>query len=368
MKYGSISELTFCDTVDVEVSHNLIIVPVNIKGETYRFLFDTGAPFSISEEIQHKLNFETITTGKIVDADDNRTDVTYVGVDTLLLGNTSFCNHTAFVADFNANPILQCMGLDGIIGSNFMHHCNWGIDMQKKQITFTNKPLDSIGTMVPFKTNAQYDLLVSLTLNDLRVTPIKLDYGSNGALSFSNEMFDLLLDRQEIDTFIVQQGSSQSGIIGIAVEINEKISPIDSISLGDILFEDVIAVSGNMELLGTKLLSHFKVWIDWDQRQLYFEENSTDSLTFKTLGISISYSTEKGMYVQSIIEGSDADKMGIENNMKVLKVNELNFPENDFCEYMQLLDTKFESLHLILDYQGVATPFILTKKELFNFN
>lgn len=368
MKYGSVPEVLFEDTVTVDVTHNLIIVPVNIKGEIYRFLYDTGAPFAISKEIQDKYEFSIVSSGKIVDSDDNRTEVNYVSVDTLLLGQTPFTQQTAFVADFNANPILKCMDLDGIIGSNLMHHCNWTIDMQNKQLSFSNSPMDTSGITVPFRTNLQYDVLVDLKLNDLILPSIKLDYGSNGALSLSNELFDLLLEREDIDTFIVQKGLSQSGIIGTAVESNEKLSPIEAISLGELTFENIVAMSGSMELLGTKLLSNYLVSIDWDTHQLHFKANTKDSLMFRSFGASLAYSEEKGVYVQSIIEDSKASKMSIIPNLKVLKVNDLDFTTNDFCEYMLLLDTRPDTLYLELEVEGMPTPFTLIKEELFKYN
>ena len=50
IQMGGISQQEFEEVVDIEVTRGLIIVPVIINGETYRFLFDSGAPFSISEK------------------------------------------------------------------------------------------------------------------------------------------------------------------------------------------------------------------------------------------------------------------------------------------------------------------------------
>ena len=367
MRYGEVLQTPFVDTVDFEIKTGLIIVPVTINDRTYRFLFDTGAPFSVSQQLQDEFKFPKVSQGNLIDSDNNKLTVNYVKVDTTWLGAVPFINQTAFVGDFNANPILECMALDGIIGSNFMHHCNWTIDMQNKQISLTNRALDSCGTKVPFKINRQYDILVPLTFNDSTLVPVKLDYGFNGALNLTNRMYDFLLDRHEIDTFIVRSGLNHGGIVGTSVELYERISPIDSIWLGGILFDDVLATSGHMSLLGTKLLSNYLVSIDWDNKYLYFDNNTNDSLSFSSFGLSVSYSQEKGMYIQSIIEGSEADKMGIEINMSVLAINDLDFVQSpDYCAFITLLDDQPLLLEMtLLTTERDTFRISLEKKDLF---
>src|SRR5210317_1571399 len=75
---GKISEEQFQETIAIEIQNGLIFIPVTIEGKTYRFLFDSGAPLSLSEEVQNKHNFKTISKGTIVDSDDNRNSVAWV--------------------------------------------------------------------------------------------------------------------------------------------------------------------------------------------------------------------------------------------------------------------------------------------------
>lgn len=49
----------------MELIKGVIIIPVEINGKTYRFLFDTGAINSISDDLQEELGFNVVSTGII---------------------------------------------------------------------------------------------------------------------------------------------------------------------------------------------------------------------------------------------------------------------------------------------------------------
>lgn len=118
IKKGDIAENSFEETINLTLQKGLIFTTVKINGNEYRFLFDSGTPLSISEEIQNQYSYKTISRGHIIDSDQNRQKVSWVRLDSIKLGHVSFLNQTAFVADFSANPVLKCLNIDGIIGSN----------------------------------------------------------------------------------------------------------------------------------------------------------------------------------------------------------------------------------------------------------
>ena len=139
IRYGETIEKPFSETVKTEISNGLIIVPVEIDGKSYRFLFDTGATLSISEEIQQKMAYKEVSKGMLVDSDNNRNKVSYVQVDKILIGKIPFTKQTAFVADFTKNPLIACLNIDGIIGANLMRYCHWTIDYQNTEIVLFKK-------------------------------------------------------------------------------------------------------------------------------------------------------------------------------------------------------------------------------------
>lgn len=100
IKNGSVDKENFNTTIDINISNKLIIVPVKINSKTYQFLLDTGAPLSISKELQNEFNFKTVSKGSLKDSDNSRISVDYVGIPKINLGDVGFANQVAFVWRF----------------------------------------------------------------------------------------------------------------------------------------------------------------------------------------------------------------------------------------------------------------------------
>ncbi|WP_372801245.1 aspartyl protease family protein [Lutibacter sp.] len=341
IKYGSvINNKNTTEVVDIEIRKKLIIVPITIKGKKYNFLFDTGAPFSISEEIQKKNNFKVVSKSNIVDSDYNRKKVKWVQVDSINIGNVLFQNQTAFIGDFNANPIMKCLGIDGIIGSNLIRQCNWTIDQEKYSLSLsrkmeTNTLKESI--VLPFKTDYQYNIFIDVNLGQTNIKNILVDYGSNGSFALSDEIFNVLKEKNIISETFMEKGTSQSGIIGKPVKLNREITYSDSLRINNLNIKNVMIRTGKTVSLGNDFLSRFKVSIDWNNKKLYLVKSDKIIDKNNKAGFTISYTVEKGIYIQSVIKNSDAYSKGIRPNMKVIKIDNLDFENgNDFCDYIDI--------------------------------
>ena len=356
--YGKVEQNEFVETVDFEIKEGLIFVPVIVHGKEYRFLFDSGAPFSISDQLRNDYAFKIVSKGNIIDSDDNRKKVNWAQVDSINIGHISFMNQTAFIGDFDANPILQCLEIDGIIGSNLMRHCNWTID-QEQQTLSLNSTIDKNAlnecAIIPFKTDYQYNILIDLNIGQATVRNILMDYGSNGSIALSNEIFTTLKDRNIISEAFLETGVQQNGIIGEPVILNREISLTDSVSIDSIHLKKVMLRTGKTVSVGNNLLSRFSITIDWNNRNLYLCENGNIPDAYRSPGFKLGYSTNKGMYVQSVIKNSIAFQKGVRPKMKVAKIDGLDFENgNDFCDYvghelsdsifLQLIDPKGEKL------------------------
>lgn len=262
IQYGSVTKGSNIEGVNIEIRNKLIIVPITINGKEYRFLFDTGAPFSISDKLQKNNNFKTVSKGNIVDSDNNRKKVKWVQVDSINIGNVSFKNQTAFVGDFDANPIMNCLRIDGIVGSNIIRHYNWTIDQEKYSLSLSSK----IGTdtrensfILPFKTDNQYNIFVDINIGKSSIKNVLVDYGSNGSIALSNEMFTVLQEKNIINKTFIEKGINQSGIIAKPVELNRKISYSDSVRINNLNIKNVMLRTGKTVSLGNDFLSRFIV-------------------------------------------------------------------------------------------------------------
>lgn len=365
IQYGHITQDTFRDSVPMTIKSNLIFIPVTIEGNTYRFLFDTGAPLSVSEELQNTLGAQQISTGTIVDSDHNRKAVSWVRMESLRIGDVSFIDQTAFVGDFQSNPMLRCLGIDGIIGGNLIRHCNWTIDREQNTLHFYSaKQGPDTGNAIgmPFTTDQQFNMFTSLRVGKATINHILVDYGSNGTVAVSEEIFNTLKERQIITNTYVEKGVSQSGIIGDAVPLNREITWSDSVRIGTQHLNDIGIRTGPTTSIGNGLLSRFLVHIDWQEQKLYFETRERIDTTPTPSGFRLGYSAEQGGYVQSVTEGSDAWNNGLRPMLKVVEINKhLLNTEADFCDYVNRQSLKGPVSLKWIDAEGAEQHAMITR-------
>ena len=314
IQQGSIESGDINQVVDFTFENNLIIVPVQVNGKTYRFLLDTGAMTSISKEVQAEFQFKIISKGKLTDSDKSKSTVNYVQVKSMNVGGISFKNQTAFVSDLSANPILDCMNLDGILGSNTMRLCNWEFNYQKEQFTIHNDSDFNIpenAVELAFKTDKQYDIMIPLGVGANTVRNLKLDTGSNGGLTIPNSIFSTLDQNGRFTSVFTETGKKQSGLFGKPVNIKRKLTYTDSIAVKGLTMNDVEIKTGTSGLIGNEILSRFEFAINWKKRVLYFVPAGLPTSFNATFGISISINKNQNFYIQSIVEESKAYKKGI---------------------------------------------------------
>jgi len=369
IKKGKIGKQEFYETVTTQVENGLIFVPVVIRGKSYKFLFDSGALFSVSKKLQKSLNFKVITTGNIVDSDNNKTSVDYVKVDTTYIGKIPFINQTAFVADFEANPMLKCLEIDGIIGSNLMRFCNWEVDYQNNQITLINmaSPIKkSNSEIVPFKTDRQYNILVDLKIGEATVKNMKIDYGSNQIISFPQNIFNILKEKAEIKEIYNETGKKRSGIVGKAINLNREITVLDSLKFQNLTFNNIKVQTGSSALIGKDVLSRMVVTINWKDLTLIIQPADSVQIDNKTFGFTLGYSDEKNIHVQSVIESSTAFNKGVKPGMQVLQLDTLSFVEkHTFCDFVDYANQQRDDVNLeLLDDFGNIKEFYFKKEPL----
>lgn len=338
IRYGKVSHNEFRESVNLEIQNGLIFLPVTIRGKQYRFLFDSGAPVCISNQLQNEYTFKIVSKGNIIDSDHNKKKVNWVQVDSINIGNVSFMSQTAFVGDFDANPLLKCLGIDGIIGSNLIRQTNWTIDQEQKSLSLystIDKHVFKDCIIIPFKTDDQYNIFLDLNIGQAKVKNVLMDYGSNGSISLNNEVFSTLKDRDIIGETLIEKGMRQSGIIGKTVDLNREIAYSDSVCIESVNLKKVMLRTGKTVSIGNGVLSRFRVTIDWNNRNLYLIESSEAPDTVRLPGFRLGFSANLGVYVQSVVENSNAYHKGVRPNMKVVKLDGLNFESNnDFCDYV----------------------------------
>ena len=244
-----------------------------------------------------------------------------------------------------------------------MRHCNWTIDQEQNHLSVsTNIDKTTVGESItiPFKTDNQYNIFLNINIGWATVKNILVDYGSNGSIALNKEIFSKLKDNSIIGKTLLEKGFQQSGIIESPINFSREITLSDSVTINTLNLDNIILTTGKTVSIGNGVLSRLKVTIDWNNKILYLKETGKTSIANRSPDFRLGYSTEQGIYIQSIIENSQAYEKGARANMRVTKVDNLDFEnDNDFCDYVmhkqgnmvyfQLIDATGQRLELYID-------------------
>lgn len=349
--------------------NDLLIVPVEISGKTYRFLFDTGAPNVVSKELNEQLQFKHRRKVRTIDSQGNASVLDYVKINKLQLNDAEFVNNTAAVADLRQADAIACLNLDGIIGANLMREAvYWQIDFETKKIRLAeniNKLAIPEGSYtIPFSSGFTGTPIISLKIGDVDVKKITFDTGSAGFLSIDNQH----LKEVEKDKHIIAErnsfGINSVGLFGASQKDTVRHLLVESLSMGTLTVNEVQLDGKNVKssLLGISFLKNFLVTIDWKDNVIYLSPRGEFRNTFaESFGISLIKEGDK-MVVSMLTDGSIAQQMGIAIGDVVLRVNDIDVAHTtleEYCQIIQLARMKeTEVLQLVLDKDGKNEYFI----------
>jgi len=369
---GALPADPFTEEVKFELYRNLIVVPVEIEGETYRFIWDTGAASAISTRLQEKMRYRTIKRTTISDSQNNRAKTRFVRVSELKLGDVSFSKQAAIILDFEKHPVLACMNLDGIIGRNTHRLCNWILDYQAGMMTITNEPVEKPegGFEASFSYDDDYDIKLNLGLASASVTKIKFDTGFTGGVSLPGKLFRKWTDLVEPDSLYVERGYQQSGLMAVPERVDSYTAFADSLTLGSFVALDVEVNNGASGLVGNEVWSQFVLTLDWQDKKLYGLPAQGYSVNRKVWGFAVSWDAKTDQaYILRVLEGSQADLMGLEPLMVVEQIGSVNFMEGaTYCDYLaaqQMKSRASESLEVtVRGAQDQRLSFSIDKTEI----
>ncbi|WP_316747344.1 retropepsin-like aspartic protease [Pedobacter gandavensis] len=133
---GETSTKNYYQEIPYESINGKMIVEVKVAGKNCRFLFDTGAPTSISKELALTSGSKNLQMGLISDANGLKDSVLVVLTKSIQIGDLDFNNITAIAL---IPEFMKCWNLSGIIGSNLLRNSIVRIDAAKKIITLTDQ-------------------------------------------------------------------------------------------------------------------------------------------------------------------------------------------------------------------------------------
>lgn len=338
---GELKEKKYLEIVDFEIVKGKIIVPVVIKGETYRFLLDTGAPNIISERLYKKSGSELLTQTPIKDANNNIDTMKVVRLSELNLGNLTFENSTSLVSDLENHDLLKCYEIDGFIGSNLFKNTVVKISLKEKKLYIT----DNVKNLKPLTKGIKLQLVggqaspyikanIKGENNKKATEAVLIDTGMDGLYDISDRVFKIFDAENIFSNRRSALGSGSIGIFGKAeIETRHQIT-ITEFGIDKSVFKDLSATTtdDNNSRIGLNLLKYGDITIDFKKQKFYFENTSEIQLKAPE---KISYILEDSKLIIDFV-WDETLKDKIQHGNQVIRIDNLDIKNMEICELLTI--------------------------------
>jgi len=356
------------EQIDFTIENDLIIIPIHIDGEKYRFLFDTGSPTLISEQLSKKINLTQQKQIKTIDSQGNSQRLNYVKINEIAIENKQFNNISAGIVDFQQTAAIACLNIDGVIGANIIRKFCWQIDYTNKKIWISSIATSLLSSSE--KRKKRYCLPFSVDINGTPIIPMKIgrteiknfrmDTGSVSFVSIDKDYYDELNQTNTILKQRVSYGTNLVGLFGTADKDTIKQLLITELTIGDklsLLHQTIDLRPTNLSLMGNAFLRNFLVTIDSENNCLLLEPLSEIQNYFAhSFGIALQKENSK-IIVSMLTEGSSAQSCGLQIGDTILQINGLdvtNSCQEDYCQIIRWFrNREIDNMYLVWDKHGI---------------
>jgi len=360
---GTLTNIDYKEIIPFNYDYNYAIVEVEINSIKYNFLVDTGAPTVISNAIYEDLKIEAIDYIAIEDSQGQINSQKVVVVPEIKIGNLTYHNTGGVVADLRNVFEFDCMGIDGIIGSNQMAKSYWKFDYQNREITITDQlahyDLTTYTDTLSFIVSASKTPYLRGHVNGLE-TLFVYDTGFGGHIDIDRELAEF----KEADGF-TNYGNSGIGLYGVIDSTTIRTIKTDSLRIGSIEMGAKVVDLDFGNLIGNKFMNKHDVVMDWTSQKIYlkklkeFEKTQQNSFGFKFR------IKENKALVTGLIEEFAID---LQLGDVLLSINDFEFKnitDSNACEKWNAINYKdVENLKIVYLRDGIELTTTLKIREL----
>lgn len=365
LNVGEIKQKKYHNTFDFENVKGKIIIDVKINNKIRKFILDTGAPTSISAEIKSEGKFKQIINSELTDANGESGNIDAVQIPEFSINGLVFLNNYALkIEDMS---FFNCFNVDGLIGSNSLRNSVVEFDFKAKKVT-----ISSNFKSFEYKKIKENELI----FKDFQSTPILKVKMKLGYLNFSEEViFDSgddsfyslsinnlnqllsLINEKKIPKEL--QNISQPDLLGIIASSNGSFAfslfglesenihykfKIQDFAFGTTNIDNIIATStyGNISRIGSEILNHGKLTLDYKRKKYYFQEyDNQKEIDVNHNFKSIYPSFENDKFIVGIIwDNNLKDKIKVGD--EILKINDIEFNKLTKCQIMRMSFNDFK--------------------------
>ena len=364
------TEKNFYTEFNYEYVKGKIIVPVVIEGKTYRFLLDTGAPNIISSDLKEIINTEFQKSINVKDANNKEQSMDMVTIPLITVGGVSFYNTPSLVKESGPNLFFDCFKIDGFIGSNMLRNSIIQILPEKQLIRLTRSKkrlLLNKKNAIKLKLIGNQDqpfIWLKIKGNKNANEQVLIDTGMSDFYTLSNKHFKIFRDDNIFNIVEDGTGSMGSGLFGVEEKSKYYRLTIQEIEIINSTFKKISVETTNSKnsRIGTELLNHGNVTIDFKNKRFYYDSFQTIiDLEKKSYGFSPAI-IDNNLAV-GIVWNKELKKE-LSYGDQIIEINGTDYSKVDACDLITQ-ESRFkddENLELIiLDSNGEMKTIFLKK-------
>jgi len=337
LSQGETTEKGYLTTIPYKEIKEKIIIDGVINGKSYKFMLDTGAPMIIFKKLADDLNLLKVNDLLVKDQSNKKDTMTAVMLPNIKIGDVTFNNIPTLISE---NSIIECFGIDGIIGSNVLRNSIIQFSSKNKIITITDTPklLKLKGKSSKLFLDPQSNPFIWIEQRNGKVTAreqLLFDTGMDGFYDLSMPLYKKYFEKLQLFNELSKSfGTYSIGIHGNADATENYKFLLPQLTINDVAFKNVNTQTtyDRNSRVGATLLKYGVVTVDFKNKKFYFEPFQAE----KSFDLA-----EKSWPFNAILDGEKM-KIGIiwdkelDKNIKagdqILQFDDLNFENMTICE------------------------------------
>ena len=340
LNVGTIREINYFTEIKFEYVNQKIIIPVQINNITYRFLFDTGAPNAISKRIDNFFQTKHIADIEVSDANSKTASMKITEIAELKIGDVSFLNSVALIANDDKNVIFDCFNIDGIIGSNLLRNSIIQIDIKNRTLIITNQKEKVIINkknhlkLAIFGNQSSPYIWIKLKGNNTAKEQVLIDTGAGTFYEMSSNHYKLFEKANIFDKGIIGVGSESIGYFGNAPSTSQIKFKIPDIKISNSIFTNVtsVTVTNPNSRLGVEIFENGIGTIDFINQKFYYDSYETvKDLSGRNRSFSVTLIEDK-LSVGIIWDKALLSKMDFGD--EILEIDGIDYTNVKGCDFI----------------------------------
>lgn len=351
-------------------------LPINNEKDSLVFFFDTGATTAlIDSTAAKKIGLKSNYVAKVSGASGDKNYKVLLN-QSIRINDKVKVEGVHFVFD-DLTRLQSTSGrkFDGIVGYNILNSFKTKVDFDKKEIQLFpfEEKIDTSGySSIDFKFNngitiPQFPITIELKNGQKFTDTILFDSGAAAVTLLINKPFK---DKNQLTQNMGKILKSENQNLS-SKSITED-AAVKSLQIGDFKFGELcVSLSSDKEgvssyenylgLMGSEIINRFNLILDYSAHKLYLKPNHLydKKFTFPLSGIKLKMEKSE-IVISSVVEGTDAYKKGLRENLKIISINGIR--SNDIDTYREFL--KKENTTVVIECLSADGKTVKAKLKL----